>query len=147
MPRFTNETERVLRASGWLPGRQVDTSSWRERTELGGFRWNAAADRFLEEFGGLAVDISGSGINSAREPFDLDPTLVDGEDHRFAQWAEIVGESITPVGELDSGRYFLGMSASGNLYLVADWLALFGQIPEALESLIRGRSPVPVEEA
>ncbi|MCU1648286.1 MAG: hypothetical protein JWN03_8561 [Nocardia sp.] len=147
MTQFTDETERVLRASGWLPGRQVDTGAWRERLELSGFRWNAAADRFLEEFGGLAVDISGPGITSAREPFELDPTLVEGEDDRFAEWAEVVGESIAPVGELDSGRYFLGMSESGDLYLVADWLASFGQIPEALESLILGRSPVPVEEA
>ncbi|WP_328290672.1 SUKH-3 domain-containing protein [Nocardia aurantiaca] len=146
MTQFTDETERILRASGWSPGRQVDTSAWRERLERGGFRWNAAADRFLKEFGGLAVDISGPGITSAREPFELDPLLVEGEDDRFAEWAEVVGESIAPVGELDSGRYFLGMSESGDLYLVADWLASFGPIPEALESLILGNSPVPVEE-
>lgn len=145
--QFTNEVEHILRAAGWLPGRQVDTDAWRERLELGGFRWNVAADRFLEEFGGLAVDVSGPGITSAREPFELDPTLVEGDDDRFAGWAEVVGESIAPVGELDSGRYFLGMSETGDLYLVADWLASFGQIPEALESLILGRSPVPVEEA
>lgn len=146
MARFTEETERALRVSGWRPGRRVDTSSWRERLEGGGFRWNAAADRFLVEFGGLAVDISGPGITSAREPFELDPLLVEGEDDRFADWAEVVGESIAPVGELDAGRYFLGVSESGDLYLVADWLASFGRIPEALESLILGKSPMPIAE-
>ncbi|WP_330182440.1 SUKH-3 domain-containing protein [Nocardia sp. NBC_01503] len=146
MTRFTDETERVLRASGWRPGRHVDTSFWRKRLESGGFRWNTAADRFLGEFGGLAVDISGPGITSAREPFELDPILVEGEGDRFAEWAEVIGESIAPLGELDGGRHFLGMSESGGLYLVADWLASFGRAAAALESLILGISPAPVAE-
>ncbi|MBL1072871.1 SUKH-3 domain-containing protein [Nocardia sp. 2] len=145
MTLFTKETEEVLRASGWSPGRQIDTGPWREALERNGFQWNAVADRFLMEFGGLVVDISGPGITSAREPFELDPMLADGEDDRFAEWADVIGESIAPVGELDSGRYFLGMSESGDLYLVADWLASFGKIPDALESLILGKSPVPVD--
>ncbi|MEC3952999.1 SUKH-3 domain-containing protein [Nocardia sp. CDC153] len=144
--QFMDETERVLRASGWWPGRQVDTNAWRERLERSGFKWSAAADRFLEEFGGLKVDISGPGITSAREPFELDPTLADGEDDRFAEWSEVIREPIAPVGELDSGRYLLGVSMSGDLYLVADWLASFGRTPQALESLILGKSPVPVEK-
>ncbi|MFE3188717.1 SUKH-3 domain-containing protein [Nocardia sp. NPDC059240] len=65
MTQLTSETERVLRASGWWPGRQVDTSAWKETVERGGFRWNAAVERFLGEFGGLTVDIAGPGITSA----------------------------------------------------------------------------------
>ncbi|MGV9409181.1 SUKH-3 domain-containing protein [Nocardia sp. NPDC003693] len=146
MPEFTEETERVLRMSGWEPGRKVDTARWRQGLEDGGFQWSDAADRFLAEFGGLTVDIDGPGITVAREPFELDPMLADGEDDRFGEWADVVGEPITPLGELDSGRYFLGISESGVLYLVADWLASYGGVPEALESLILGRKPVPVDE-
>ncbi|MFE3192939.1 SUKH-3 domain-containing protein [Nocardia sp. NPDC059240] len=146
MTRFTYETERVLRVSGWWPGRQIDTTAWRERMEQGGFRWNDAADRFLGEFGGLTVDISGSGITAARVPFELDPVLLEGEDDRFTEWGEEIGESIAPLGELDSGRFFLGMSESGVVYLVVDWIASYGPVPEALESLILGRAPTTIAD-
>ncbi|WP_084534936.1 SUKH-3 domain-containing protein [Nocardia yamanashiensis] len=141
---FCGHVERVLRTAGWSPGRQIDTGVWRQRLEGSGFRWSGAADRFLAEFGGLVVAGSGPGITSAREPFELDPLLAEGEDDRFAGWAEVIGESITPVGELDSGRYFLGVAESSELYLVADWLGSFGRLPEALEAVILGRAPVPV---
>ncbi|WP_340379304.1 SUKH-3 domain-containing protein [Streptomyces sp. SS7] len=63
--------ERVLSSSGWFPGRRTDIGVWKER--LSGFSWHPAAERFLTEFGGVSVEVSGSGVDVAREPFDLDP--------------------------------------------------------------------------
>lgn len=138
MQRFSDEVERVLRAAGWQPGRQVDTTAWRRDLESTGFRMHEAAERFLAEFGGLKVDIRGRGISVAREPFEFDPMLADGEDDRFTEWGEDIGETLFPIGVLDQGQFFLGISESGEVYLVTNWLASFGVVPEALERLILG---------
>ncbi|MEU0540330.1 SUKH-3 domain-containing protein [Nocardia sp. NPDC005978] len=145
--QFSAETDRGLRLAGWDPGRRVDTTEWRNELERGGFRWTAAAENFLSRFGGLEIELSGPGITTARVPFELDPLLAAGEDDRFSEWAAVVGEPITPVGELDSGRFFLGISESGDLCLVADWLASFGRWPAALDALFLGISPAPVDDS
>lgn len=137
MDNFTVEAERVLMNAGWIPGRQVDISELRRRLEEFGFIVNEAAEHFLSEFGGLVFNISGSGVSRARERFVLDPLLAIGEDDRFAEWSETVGETLTPIGELDS-RYFLGMSESGEIYSIETWLGSFGLGKQALENLILG---------
>lgn len=105
-----------------------------------------AARRFLSEFGGLAVDISGPGISRSREPFELDPMQCLGEEDRFTEWGEETGHSIFPVGVLDMGRYFLGIDEEGEVYLVETWLASFGKMPSALNNLIDGVRPTVVSE-
>lgn len=97
-----------------------------------------AAERFLSEFGGLKVDVHGPGISVAREPFEFDPMLADGEDDRFSEWGEEIGKTLSPIGVLDHGRFCLGIAESGEVYLVADWLASFGGVSEALGRLILG---------
>ncbi|CAM5562959.1 hypothetical protein SXANM310S_01038 [Streptomyces xanthochromogenes] len=139
---WSAEVESVLRDAGWYPGRNVDTTMWRERLEADGFRVHSAAENFLREFGGLAVVSGGSGITRAREPFELDPLLALGEDDRFGEWGEEIGRHLFPLGELDHGRSFLGLDEHGELYVVANWLARFGRMPEAMENLILGVMPV-----
>jgi hypothetical protein len=138
VPRFSEETERVLRSAGWQPQRRVDTAPWRPQLESCGFHMHEAAENFLSEFGGLVVDVSGPGISRARVPFELDPVLADGEDDRFSEWSEDIGSSLFPIGELDHGRFFLGLDEVGYIYLVADWIARFGLVEEALERLVLG---------
>jgi hypothetical protein len=77
---WSAEAERALRTAGWYPGRRVDTTLWRDCFEPVGLPLHEAAQRFLAEFGGLTFEISGPGITRAKEPFELDPTLCDGED-------------------------------------------------------------------
>ncbi|MER8235672.1 SUKH-3 domain-containing protein [Streptomyces sp. NPDC094049] len=139
---WSSEVERVLREAGWHPGRAVDTRGWKERLEQDGFRSHAAAEDFLREFGGLAVGHGGAGITRAREPFDLDPLLALGEADRFGEWGEEIGHHLFPVGELDRGHAFLGLDEDGGLYVVANWLARFGPMPEAMENLVLGVMPV-----
>ncbi len=141
-----DEVERVLRAAGWQPGRQVDTTAWRQDLEKSGFRMHDGAERFLAEFGGLKVDVRGPGVSVARVPFEFDPMLADGEDDRFAEWGDDIGQALFPIGALDQGQFFLGISASGEVYLVADWLASFGVGTQALERLILGIKADVVQE-
>ncbi|MGY3336431.1 hypothetical protein ACVW0K_002530 [Streptomyces filamentosus] len=143
---WSSEVERVLREAGWHAGRTVDTAGWKQRLEQDGFRSHAAAESFLREFGGLAVGHGGAGITCAREPFDLDPLLALGEADRFDGWSEKIGHRLFPVGELADGHAFLGLDEDGELYVVDDWPARFGRMPEAMENLVLGVMPVRMPE-
>ncbi|WP_208901020.1 SUKH-3 domain-containing protein [Streptomyces incarnatus] len=136
MSRFSAETESVLLASGWFPGRQVDIRAWQDR--LADFAWHAAAVRFLTEFGGISVDLSGPGVTCAREPFVIDPALAIGEEQRFEELSERFGLRLFPIGEFGVGDFFLGMDEYGVLYLLAAWAFRLGAPDEALENLIKG---------
>ncbi|MEV6394756.1 SUKH-3 domain-containing protein [Streptomyces sp. NPDC051907] len=142
MTGFTEETEVTLRAAGWWPGRRVAVEHWRETLEESGLvRMHDAAERFLAEFGGLNVWISGPGITCSKTPFNFDPELLTGEEGRFAEWSQTVGHDLFPIGELDEGRFFLGIDENSEVYLVETWLATFGPVPEALEKLAQGIRP------
>ncbi|MEV8437585.1 SUKH-3 domain-containing protein [Actinosynnema sp. NPDC051121] len=138
MHQWSREAEQALHAAGWHPGRRVDTTSWRACFEPVGLPMHQAAQRFLGEFGGLTFDISGPGIGCAKVPFELDPTLCDGEDDRFRGWGEHVDRSLFPLGELDHGRFFLGIDENGFLYVVADFLTKLGAGADGMEDLLRG---------
>jgi hypothetical protein len=142
-PRFAGRVERDLRAAGWFPGRKVDTSAWRDELEASGeVRMHEAAERFLGEFGGLKVAICGPGISGAREPFEFNAGDLYGEEGRFADWSVAMGNSLFPIGELDQGRFFLGISEIGEVFLVETWVASFGVGDTALENLVLGVRPV-----
>ena len=136
----------VLREAGWVPGRQVDTSRWIGAWEAAGIAAHEAARRFLAEFGGLDISISGRGVNRGREPFELDPLQCLGEEDRFGAWGDELGRSIFPIGVFDMGRYFLGIDEEGEVLLVETWAASFGRMPAALDNLILGVRPVIVSE-
>ncbi len=115
----TAETEETLRAAGWFPGRNVSVELWRERLEESGeVRMHEAAKRFLTGFGGLRVWIGGPGITCAKSPFDFDAGFLVGEEGRFAEWSQTIGRDLFPMGELDEGRFFLGIDQNSEVYLV-----------------------------
>lgn len=135
------EVEEALMRAGWWPDRRVDTAAWRAQLEASGFAFHEAAEQFLSEFGGLSVEHGGHGISRAREPFEFDPLLALGEDGRFNEWGDLIGKRIAPLGELDQGKYFLGIDEDGVIYLVADWLARFGAGVSGLDCLVLGVAP------
>jgi hypothetical protein len=142
MTGFTAETEETLRAAGWFPGRCVSVELWREQLEESGeVRMHEAAERFLAEFGGLSVWISGPGITCAKSPFNFDAELLVGEEDRFAEWSQTIGRDLFPIGELDEGRFFLGIDENSEVYLVETWVATFGPAQDALEKLVLGVAP------
>ncbi|MCR8944931.1 SUKH-3 domain-containing protein [Streptomyces sp. OUCMDZ-4982] len=139
MPRFSQEVEDVLRRAGWLPGRRIDIAPWKlSATE---FVWHAAAESFLQEFGGLRVDISGPGITRAREPFEFDPELAIGEGGKFANLSELFDRKFSPLGEIGQGEFFLAIDEEGIIYLLGDWALKYGTGDFALEKLVTGVAP------
>jgi hypothetical protein len=147
MSDLSTETREALAGAGWFPGRRVDTTQWRARFSETGIQMHAAAETFLAEFGGLAVGHGGPGISRAREPFELDPMLAWGEEDRFLDWSETIGRNVFPVGELDHGRFFLGLDEHAELYSVETWVASFGSMPIALDNLVLGVMPETVADS
>ncbi|MEU6520848.1 SUKH-3 domain-containing protein [Streptomyces sp. NPDC046978] len=146
MSEWSPEVLEVLEASGWTAGRRVDTAHWQSMFEAVGIVMHDAAEKFLQEFGGLSVSIGGPGLNCVREPFELDPELACGEDDRFSEWSASLGKDLFPLGELDHGRFFLGIDEGSEIYLVETWVASFGRMPHALDNLILGVMPRRIED-
>jgi hypothetical protein len=138
MARFSAETDRVLREAGWAPGRRVDIQRWVVPLAAEGFRVQAAAEQFLSEFGGLAVNVSGPGLTAAREPFSFYPTSCSGEEDRISEWGIDLGKNFYPLGEFGQRRFLLVIDETGEIYLVMDWVATLGVNERGLESLVRG---------
>ncbi|MEV0603107.1 SUKH-3 domain-containing protein [Streptomyces sp. NPDC050315] len=136
----------VLEASGWTAGRRVDTAGWRSMFEAVGIGMHDAAERFLSEFGGLTVSVGGPGITSSQELCEFEPELACGEEDRFSEWSEALGRRLFPLGELDHGRFFLGIDEGSEIYLVETWVAGFGPMPHALENLILGVMPRRIDD-
>ncbi|WP_442790742.1 SUKH-3 domain-containing protein [Nocardia sp. NBC_01329] len=51
--------------------------------------------------------------------------LGEGEDDRFGEWGEEIGRHRFPLGELDHGRFFLGLDEHGELCCEYRWSAIF----------------------
>ncbi|MFI9031083.1 SUKH-3 domain-containing protein [Streptomyces sp. NPDC053560] len=146
MSEWSPQVREVLKASGWTAGRRVDTTGWRSMFEAVGIVMHEAAEVFLQEFGGLTVNIGGPGINRAREPFVLEPELARGEEDRFSQWSASLARHLFPLGELDNGRFFLGIDEASEICRVEAWVAGFGPMPHALENLDLGVMPRRIDD-
>ncbi|WP_422753326.1 SUKH-3 domain-containing protein [Micromonospora sp. WMMD708] len=136
-----DQLRRALLNAGWISGRQVDIGRWQSLFAHAGLPMHSAANSFLSEFGGLTFPYAGGGISRSRASVELDPLLAIDEEDLFLEWGQLVGRRIFPLGELDDGRYFVGIDESSSIYLVADWLGHFGEGMHGLESLILGVAP------
>jgi len=144
----TAETQRVLRAGGWSPGRHISTDAWRDSFAATGLMMHGAAAAFLGEFGGLRFDLTGGagpGSGRAWHSFEVDPMLAwRYAEQRFAACGKRVGRSVFPVGEVNRGQAFLGMDEDTEVYLVNEGIATFGPLPGALDNLVADAMPRPL---
>ncbi|WP_164551801.1 SUKH-3 domain-containing protein [Streptomyces sp. WAC 01529] len=132
-------TDRVLRRSGWSPGRSVPTAPWESALcDEGGFVFHAAARDFLAEFGGLTV-VRGSDHGRGWREFQLDPLLAKDDREIFEALDEEAGTPLCPLGMADHRNFYLGMASSGAVYVGMDYIDLLAETADdALERLIRG---------
>lgn len=142
---WSEQTKALLTAAGWHKGRRGAgrVAEWRRKLEKpNGFQMSPAAERALEEFGGLRVDYQGPGLECARGGFDLDPELAAGEEDRFKDFRDHVRGNLFPLGEAFNGQSFLAMDETGRVYLLGDSIQLVANdIYSALDSLLVGRLP------
>ncbi|MET9902802.1 SUKH-3 domain-containing protein [Streptomyces sp. NPDC006446] len=139
-PRWSPETDRVLRGAGWYPGRSVPTDDWESALhERGGFEMHGSARRFLAEFGGLESTERGPGRTMARMGFRLDPTVAEWDDEVFDVLSEGAGVDLYPIGESDRRNSYLGIASSGAVYIGMDCVTLLAETADrALEKLVEG---------
>jgi hypothetical protein len=147
MSRFPDEVSEVLRAAGWAPGRRVSDEQLQDwSAQLEGFVMSEAAAQALREFGGLSVDQRGPGLECARAAFEIDPVLALYENDRFDLYRDEYGVELFPLGEAAGSHYFLAIDPAGRTYLVMDdILVLAESFDAALEALVLGRRPVPLD--
>ena len=136
MERFAPDVAAELRRSGWFPGRTIEISNYKDG--LPGFLWHEAAERFLEEFGGIRVDLHGPGRSVAKEPFEIDPELAAGEEGRFEELSQKYHRQLFPVGELGQGEFFLAVDQESILYMVGSSIFRLGPSAEGLGKLVLG---------
>lgn len=144
MPRFTPETEGILRAGGWTPARRDAAfadlcSSVLDRP--GGFAIHGAARSAIQEFGGLTFGEPGAGVDFAKSDVVFDPRLAAGEEDRLHDYfEELRGRAAYPLGECQRGHAFLAIDSVGRAYEVGDELYLAATSLDALmEILLLGR--------
>lgn len=136
MEEFAPDVELLLRRSGWFPKRSVEISGYKDR--LPGFLWHEAVERFLEEFGGIRIDLQGPGRSVAKEPFEIDPVLAVGEESRFEELSHKIHRQLFPVGEFGQGEFYLAVDQESILYLVGSSVFRLGSPAEGIEKLVLG---------
>ncbi|MFE0419104.1 SUKH-3 domain-containing protein [Streptomyces tendae] len=134
-----SDTDRVLRAGGWLPGRSVPTGTWEAvLMQTGEFEMHEAARRFLAEFGALGVPAGPHSEPSGSAPwmeFSLDPLLAIWDAEIIDALAERAGVDLYPLGMRDRGNQYLAMADDGAVYAGMDDVWLLAPTPE--EALAR----------
>ena len=136
MKRFIEITENALTNAGWFEGRNVesDTLNWTLELLEDDFEIFPAALNILLEFGGLKLEQSGNGYL----PLLLDPTLAFGENDRFSDFAEMLGNQLYPLGEFINQHYYLAVSDDGRVFSLMTELTIIGKnFNDALERIVQ----------
>ncbi|MFD6292378.1 SUKH-3 domain-containing protein [Streptomyces sp. NPDC060205] len=138
--RWSAETDRVLRAGGWRPGRAIPTDTWESALlQSGEYEIHDAARRFLAEFGAVGVPYRDPLDTTSWMEFRLDPLSAFWDAEIIEDLAEQAGvDSLYPVGMRDRGNQYLAMAPDGAVYAGMDSVWLLAPTPdEAVQRLTR----------
>ena len=117
---------------------------WKNHPFVADLEMFETAERFLLEFGGITVPQSGPGVNLARSPFKIDPTVAVYQSDLFKEFGRMVDTRLYPLGEAAHGWYYLAIGENGRVYYVMEDIMLAGYTEdEALENLLIGRNVTP----
>lgn len=139
------ETDRVLRAAGWFPGRSIPTATWESiLLETGEYEIHDAARGFLAEFGYVGIPFRAPGGTVSWTEFRLDPLLAMWDAEILDDLGEQAGVDLYPIGMIDRRNQYLAMAEDGAVYAGMDAVRLLAPTPdEALEKLTRRVGPLP----
>ncbi|MEU1313582.1 SUKH-3 domain-containing protein [Streptomyces tibetensis] len=143
--RWSEETDRVLRAGGWFPGRSVPTDTWEDiLLQTGEFEMHDAARRFLSEFGAVGAPYREPWDSMPWMEFSLDPLLAFWDAEIIDDLAEQAGVDLYPIGMRDRGNQYLAMAENGSVFVGMDSVWLLAPTPdEALQRLTSRIRPIP----
>ncbi|MFJ8188365.1 SUKH-3 domain-containing protein [Streptomyces sp. NPDC096094] len=137
--RWSEETDRVLRAAGWFPDRSVPTETWESILfQVGGFEMHDAARRFLTDFGAVRVPYRDPWDAMPWRDFSLDPLLAFWDVEIIEDLAEQADVDLYPIGMRGRRHTHLMMAADGSVYEGMDQVWLLAPTPDrAMEHLTR----------
>jgi hypothetical protein len=141
MARFSPQTEQLLRAGGWFPGR-TDEGFLVECVHALGpeFQIHQAAQDAIREFGGLRVGENDRGVDFARSDINFDPRRAWGESDRLRDYFSLLRDrNAFPLGEAGAGHTYIAVDSMGVAYDLMDEVYLIGDSVDALiETLLSG---------
>jgi SUKH-3 immunity protein len=137
-PRFSRETEAMLREGGWFPGR--DVTNILKLPEGFAIARHPHAHAILKEFAYLEIGHSRPGIAVAQSTIHFDPMLALGEDDRLADYTRVMHRHFYPLGMVDGGYYHLTIDEVGWVFLMMDHCWFVDTTFEAaLDRLLTGK--------
>jgi hypothetical protein len=154
--RFAPHVEAALRAAGWTPGRSLGRAALddlHQRLDAETGRWgaqldrSAAADRILDEFGGLTLEGS-QAIDYNPRPVALDPTLTLGCVDTLADLGRVLETTLYPLGVEGLLDGLLAVTGDNEVIMidaVGEWF-LGDSIETALDTMLSGRQPVRITD-
>lgn len=123
---FNPEVIGLLQKAGWYEGRNA----------VGAFSLPSDVQyppdiiQVLNEFGGLFVHSSGTGISLSRLSINFEPSWADkesSEDGILWDYATRLGYKLYPLGYIADESLMLCMDLDGKIYMVGDYLYLVGE--------------------
>ncbi|KAB1144162.1 hypothetical protein F7R91_22650 [Streptomyces luteolifulvus] len=137
--RWPADTDRVLRAAGWAPGRSIPTGTWENiLLQTGEYEIHDAARRFLAEFGYVGVPFRAPLDSMPWAEFRLDPLLAMWDAEILDDLGEQAGADLYPLGMIDRRNQYVAMAEDGAVYAGMDSVRLLASTPdEALGKLTR----------
>lgn len=110
---LTEKTRDALLAAGWTPERTVDVSGLKADIEYWGYHWNGHAEAFFKRFAFLRPGYADFDFISRDIDFGYDS-------ERLAYIAEVIGQSLCPLGYCDEQNTGLLMAEDGSVYWAID---------------------------
>lgn len=130
-----------LQATGWRPPSERDVAVWVDAmTRDGWLPASPQAVHALRQWGGAKVATDDLSHDVPVEPLDIDPRLARGEQGRFADFSQVIGRDLYPLGEGGGGLYFIAITEDGRVFAVGDQLVeIAHDIDSAMVELLLGK--------
>ncbi|HEX5202666.1 MAG TPA: SUKH-3 domain-containing protein [Actinoplanes sp.] len=140
--RFPPDVAQVLADGGWLGVESPDVPAIDAASTLSGRPAFPAARRALAEFAGVRCARRGPGRQRAIRPLTFDPLPGAGQAGALAEFAEVLGVPVFPLG-VEAGDSYLVIDEPGRVFLLdqaGEWF-VGASLDEAVVALLTGDGP------
>jgi hypothetical protein len=153
--RFPEQVATVLTEAGWNPDEHDDDliDEVIDYVEDHVGRDGATSESFpaavtaLQEFGGLCVIQDGEGLAFRRRPFLIDSTQVAATTETLADFGEVIGTRLFPLGMEGDHDSIIAIAENGHVFALdhaGEW-HLGDSMDDAIVTLVTGAAPPRVD--
>ncbi len=119
MPRFSTDTESLLRKAGWQEGRKIDTTEYEQVLREEGFEIPTCVIVLLQELGGLRIVHPHAKVPGETDDFIFEAvkaTYQSRADWVKDNYSHRVDKKLCSVGEASNAHMILAMSSDGEVF-------------------------------